>query len=82
MGIRANDSKRDSRYIADTKPVSKQLDTVKLAATGGHLNRGHIRYFSDCHSWAGDAMIFINYAVIPSWYGRLMQVSELSRHHG
>ena len=60
MGTRADCFERDNRYKRlREQMVSERLDAVILAGTGGHFNRGHIRYFSDCHSWAGDAMILL-----------------------
>lgn len=60
MSIKADLAERDHRYQYIREAMARErLDALIVSGNGGHFNRGHIRYFSDCHSWAGDAMILI-----------------------
>lgn len=60
MGTVADLAERDQRYRGVREAMAREgLDALIVAGTGGHFNRGHIRYFSDCHPWGGDAMILI-----------------------
>jgi len=60
MGTRATLAERDVRYKRIREAMAREgMSALIVAGHGSHFNRGYIRYFTDAHMWAGDALLLI-----------------------
>jgi Xaa-Pro dipeptidase len=60
MNDKANLAERDSRYRRIREAMAREgMDALILAGNGSHFHRGYLRYFTDTHMWAGDALLLI-----------------------
>ena len=60
MGTKATLAERDMRYRKLREAMAREgMSAVIAAGHAAHFRRGHIRYFTDTHMWAGDALLLI-----------------------
>ena len=60
MGTKATFAERDLRFKKIRETMAREgLKALIATGHGSHFNRGYIRYFTDAHMWAGDALLLI-----------------------